>query len=234
MHTYKRYDPKGWCGDPTRGAALGRNQIDEPNDETFDEPMILKRVPLNRGGYDPNGTYYGTGTPLYWLASSDGNIDRTFRAEDDREALDHAAELYPEAKLPTQIEGLPVEVGDVELDEFAQGYVECALWLLHNDDGEPVDEDYDVEDIDTETLLEMKRECADFQEANKEGLNSAYDTPWYDAAKAGHDFWLTRNHHGAGFWDRGLGEVGRKLTEAAHVYGDYDLYVGDDGKVRAG
>jgi hypothetical protein len=48
----------------------------------------------------------------------------------------------------------------------------------------------------------------------------------------GHDIWLTRNHHGAGFWDRGLGDLGDKLTEIAHSLGGSDAYVGDDGKVH--
>lgn len=26
--------------------------------------------------------------------------------------------------------------------------------------------------------------------------------PWSDDERAGHDFWLTRAGHGAGFWDR--------------------------------
>jgi len=42
------------------------------------------------------------------------------------------------------------------------------------------------------------------------------------AEQAGHDFILTANRHGAGFWDRGLGDAGGKLTEAAHAYGDID------------
>jgi hypothetical protein len=50
-------------------------------------------------------------------------------------------------------------------------------------------------------------------------------------AQIGHDFWLTRNRHGAGFWDRGLGDLGDKLTAAAHTYGESNLYVGDDGQV---
>jgi hypothetical protein len=29
--------------------------------------------------------------------------------------------------------------------------------------------------------------------------------------QAGIDFWLTRNRHGAGYWDRGLGITGDKL-----------------------
>ena len=48
-----------------------------------------------------------------------------------------------------------------------------------------------------------------------------------------HDFWLTGNRHGAGFWDRGYGADGDTLTEAAHGYGDVDLYVGDDGQIHA-
>lgn len=45
----------------------------------------------------------------------------------------------------------------------------------------------------------------------------------------GHDFWLTRNGHGAGFWDRGLGDVGDQLSEAARAHGAMDAYLGDDG-----
>jgi hypothetical protein len=41
-------------------------------------------------------------------------------------------------------------------------------------------------------------------------------------ARAGHDFWLTRRGHGTGFWDRGLGKLGDRLSEAAKVYGDDD------------
>ena len=48
---------------------------------------------------------------------------------------------------------------------------------------------------------------------------------------AGHDFWLTRCGHGAGFWDRGVGETGERLTKAAEKFGNVDLCVGDDGKI---
>jgi hypothetical protein len=232
MPTYQQNDPKGWCGDPSRGAALGRSTIDQPDEDTFTEPLTLKRVPLDRGGYDPNGTYFGTGESLYWLASHDGNIDLMFRAVNGMAARHHAEKLYPNAVLPDEIVGLDIEVGDVELDEFTQGYVACALWVgVHDEEGETVD-GYEVEDVEPETLLAMKRECADFQEANDELLEQYYNH--HTREYAGHDFFLTRNGHGAGFWDRGLGDVGKELSDAARVYGDYDLYVDDDGKVRAG
>ena len=52
-----------------------------------------------------------------------------------------------------------------------------------------------------------------------------------DSSRAGHDFFLTRNRHGAGFWDRNLGQVGDRLTTAAHVYGECYLYAADvDGR----
>lgn len=47
----------------------------------------------------------------------------------------------------------------------------------------------------------------------------------------GHDFWLTRNGHGAGFCARGYGPVGETLSEAARAFRETDLEVGDDGKI---
>lgn len=44
------------------------------------------------------------------------------------------------------------------------------------------------------------------------------------AEQVGHDFSLTRNHHGAGFWDRGYGELGGWLTLVADAMGDCSLY----------
>lgn len=42
----------------------------------------------------------------------------------------------------------------------------------------------------------------------------------------GHDFILTRNGHGTGFWDRGLGEIGDRLTECAQTFGSIEsLYI---------
>lgn len=54
----------------------------------------------------------------------------------------------------------------------------------------------------------------------------------YDYEIAMHDFWLTRNRHGAGFWDGDYEKAdGEKLTELAHSFGEINLYVGDDGKI---
>jgi hypothetical protein len=125
------------------------------------------------------------------------------------------------------------------LDDFTHGYVECALWLADEDSGPeewtPHDQ-YTVDNIDQETLATMVRECQAFQAAHAETLDEAdwfinVGHPLYNRRLAGQDFYLTRNRHGAGYGDRGLKDVGDTLTDAAHRWGEYPLYLGDDGRL---
>ena len=48
----------------------------------------------------------------------------------------------------------------------------------------------------------------------------------------GHDLWLTRNGHGSGFWDRGLGAQGDSLTAICEALGEVWSYVGDDDQLH--
>ena len=124
--------------------------------------------------------------------------------------------------------------------DFFTGYLVCALWSSHDNadegGGEPMDANYDLTCIAFRSLLEMARECKDFMTTQAEPLARYAEKmsdrgEWTAMERAGHDFWLTKNGHGAGFWGRGLGQLGRELTDASKVYGSTDLYVGDDGKV---
>jgi hypothetical protein len=120
------------------------------------------------------------------------------------------------------------------IDRFIQGYITCALWSStdesREDGGDPLDDNYSIEDIAPETLAKMEADCNAFVLANLDDLMEYNEER--DAAHAGHDFWFTRNGHGAGFWDRGLGELGERLSKAAKVYGSVHLYVGDDEQVH--
>lgn len=90
-HTYASRDPRGWCGDPSRGAALGRSSL-------MGEPVGVLRVchvPTDSGGYDVLGTYWGIGQALYWLADLGGEVDTCFRAEDHGAAYAQARALFP-------------------------------------------------------------------------------------------------------------------------------------------
>lgn len=54
--------------------------------------------------------------------------------------------------------------------------------------------------------------------------------------QAGHDFWLTRNGHGAGFLDRPDGlYYGYQdfFTKQSEAMGTVDIYLGDDGKAHS-
>jgi hypothetical protein len=150
------------------------------------------------------------------------------------------------------------------IDDFTKAYIEAALWSSSAElgdcddcDAERVSGDGDercpkcggrlrgadrsfqdlgfaTTDIDPESLTKMSEDCASFQ-----AKYDAFLEHWYgvgeSSERAGHDFWLTRNGHGAGFWDRYFGgteeELGRILTAAAETYGECYLYVGDDGRI---
>jgi hypothetical protein len=121
-------------------------------------------------------------------------------------------------------------------DAFTRQYIETALWSSNDnaDDsgGDPLDKNYSPSDITVDTLHTMIEDCEKFQTENAPMLLRAYaegrgrDRAHYDATSAGHDFWLTRNGHGAGFWDGDLPkDVGEALTKASRKFGEFDLDV---------
>jgi hypothetical protein len=111
----------------------------------------------------------------------------------------------------------------MKFDEFTEAYMKTALWAELDDDNLPYDQgEYELA---PETIREMVEDCRLFQE--KWGhLIAGWET------EAGHDFWLTRRGHGAGFWDGDWPDpLGDQLTEASKAFGNVDLYTGDDGLV---
>jgi hypothetical protein len=127
----------------------------------------------------------------------------------------------------------------MKLDKFTLAYIECALWASNDESdengGEPLDANYSASDLAPETLEAMKIDCAAFQRDNAADIAAGPDGPDYTRyERAGHDFFLTRNHHGAGFWDGDWSaEAGERLTAASHAHGETNLYVGDDGLIYA-
>lgn len=113
-----------------------------------------------------------------------------------------------------------------DFENILRHYIGCALWSSTGEDDTPLDQDYDISDIAPEALASMREDVIAFVAANTQLLLDS----GLSEEQIGHDFWLTRNGHGAGFWDRALGEVGDKLSDACR-HQDVYLYVGDDGKV---
>mgnify|MGYP004462551343 FL=1 len=126
----------------------------------------------------------------------------------------------------------------MNIKDFTRGYITAALWSSTGDDGEPLDAIHAPEDLPQETRATMESDCRKFFEQCNDDLWEykdkraiPIDAEFTVADCAGHDFWLTRCGHGAGFWDRGLGELGERLTVAAEKFGNGELYTGDDGKI---
>lgn len=108
------------------------------------------------------------------------------------------------------------------------------MWSSSNGDdiGTPLDEDHNIDDISHETLKKMSDDCLKFCTDYAELIKEALDSSTNDLTDIAHDFWLTRNRHGAGFWDGDYPKaLGSSLTEAAHSFGEFDLYIGDDGLI---
>ena len=97
MVNYKSNDPGGWCGDMSRGAALGRNDFHTDSGAML--KFYLKKIRLDDGGYDSNGTYFGVGQDLYWYADEDENVDAMLRANDRNDAKRQVIDKYPNARF---------------------------------------------------------------------------------------------------------------------------------------
>lgn len=135
------------------------------------------------------------------------------------------------------------------LDEMIVAYVEAAIWVgldwdhcdqfaeheekgctrecVENGNPAALDELYSAEDLSKRARVDARVDCEAFVTAAGEDLSE------WSAGQAGHDFYLTRNGHGTGFWDRGL-EAGGRLSDAAKVYGTSELSAGSDKKLYWG
>lgn len=123
------------------------------------------------------------------------------------------------------------------IQAFTVSALQTALWadsMPDEDDAECTEtgmdaglaRGYDLTDMETDSRIQFEDYCRDFCEAN------ASDLADIDAGRAGHDFWLTAQGHGAGFWDGDYPEgIGTRLTESAKPYHFDSVWLTDDGVV---
>ena len=133
------------------------------------------------------------------------------------------------------------------IESFTDGYAVATLWA--NTQGA-----CDCEDTDTcpghqytgdhyagldgfteDSQVKIREECAAFVLSNVADILAYGEARRFDPrdgdvwAHAGHDFALSRNGHGTGFWDRGLGDLGRRLNDAADAWGEVNPWEPEDG-----
>ena len=116
-----------------------------------------------------------------------------------------------------------------ELATFRAAYIEALLGSETDENSESGDDNFEGEEdnLSPEAYADIFTDTWGFFETQRE-LFAGHE------ALAGHDFALTRNGHGAGFWDRPDvygDEAAKALTEASRPYGTQGLYRGDDGKL---
>lgn len=122
----------------------------------------------------------------------------------------------------------PTSVPQADLDAFTNAYIEAAYFTDTGDTGQPAA----TAELAPPARAAAAESCRAFMLAAVAPLQEACSRQGYSLAQAGHDFWLTRNGHGAGFWDRDAlagGGLGHRLSDLARAQGEDDLYEGDDG-----
>lgn len=106
----------------------------------------------------------------------------------------------------------------INTDRMTAAYIEAVYFTETGDDEQPPA---------TATLSDYERwrcwqACRNFSEA----IRDITLAPGVTEEQLGHDLWLTRNHHGAGFWDRPelYGEEQANLfTRLSHAMGGHDV-----------
>ena len=100
---------------------------------------------------------------------------------------------------------------------------------------------------DFEPTKELKNRIEhEWQDFENKALELGFDpeihrTASYDPSQGtiwdhvAHDWVLTRNRHGSGFWDTGryAPAMGKKLTDLAHTYSEINVFVDENGNLEA-
>lgn len=147
-------------------------------------------------------------------------------------------------------------IQSIDMKEVVNSYLEAALWTeeermkeeeqedIRSKYGEPEEDDdeedkaehisnlipkvdFNIDNISVDSKIKAYSDIKNFIEIV--GEDTIIDNR-IDEKMLGHDIWLTRNRHGAGFFDREFDfDVEKKLMDAAHELGEDYLYLGDDG-----
>ena len=119
------------------------------------------------------------------------------------------------------------------LDEF--GFTQVLITMLWSecddtDQNNPLDYNYEFEDIDFNLVNTIKNKYLSFLETAVTILPPDFVVDW---EKIGYDFWLTCRGHGAGFWDReelNYQNIGNQLTKVCEDIYLPELYC-ENGKI---
>jgi hypothetical protein len=156
---------------------------------------------------------------------------------------------------------MPYTINGVLLSEETVSYLESVLWAetvnlpcaedelvdgcmdvdedhpLHGiHEYDPLDRHFDISDFTAESLRKAQGECTRFFGQLEEMDLLTHARSFADDDTIAHDFWLTRNGHGAGFWDGDYADkvvdIGDALSKVATGFGELWPLVDENGCIH--
>lgn len=122
------------------------------------------------------------------------------------------------------------DILEIEREEVARiilpHYLESLAWSSTDENGDTIDHLEFTQQAQTRAFKEIQQ----FLEATESEKLEWWEN--WDCGHFGHDFALTRNGHGAGFWDRGHGEIGEQLSELARIEGEVYCHVNENLEIE--
>ena len=127
-----------------------------------------------------------------------------------------------------------------DFDKFFHAYLVAALWSSTITEGEeenpgpregdPFDKHFSPDDFTPEALEILRAHALSFWSRmwfyiDHEEAPPNSHTPPRNVTQAGHDFWLTQNGHGSGFWDGDWPKYGDTFTKLSKCYPEINLCI---------
>ena len=221
-------------------------------------PVYVQRLLTEDGDYDLSGTYWGFGpdSDPVWCGYTMGvqgehdNGIRIFVRAPDLEAAKAAIKEEIETQMGQEFEvdfrspgeeAFYTEVLD-SIHDLVQSYLDTARFT-------DMGPDYDIpEDLPFSKraqfdaavdIINFIHNARDDENTTLHGKAKNYAKTWtklieavstgkYSLKQLAGDIWYTRNGHGCGFWDRGLGILGDRLSEIAKGMGSASVFTNDN------
>ena len=117
---------------------------------------------------------------------------------------------------------------EAQLEAMVRAYLATAFTLDQEQDETVNGVSWDGADFSAESQARARFDCAAFLHLAKWSIRD------WTPEDLGVNFWLTRNHHGTGFWDRDTGtEASRNaLTELATLFGEQVAVMGGSSEIE--
>lgn len=189
---------------------------------------------------DPAQSPYGSRIKTEYMVEFNGRKRRVYCAN-----YGNAGTLYigkPGRWIAT-VESL-IDVSDAEFNAFHSAYIEALFFReTIGGDGNPLDSDYDSSDLSKRSETKIRHDCLAFYAMNHKTIQhgAAPMGQYYDgatdairkAAYGGHDFYMTRQGHGVGFWESewSIADPNQTLDKAATQFHEFHTWI-NKGKVE--